>query len=52
MTVFVFSLLSKAGVDQSTLLYLAVFKVVPLELVGVLEISRRVGTLPLAEEML
>ncbi|XP_061091745.1 DDB1- and CUL4-associated factor 17 isoform X2 [Conger conger] len=32
----------QAGVDQSTLLYLAVFKVVPMELVGVLEISRRV----------
>ncbi|XP_035266907.1 DDB1- and CUL4-associated factor 17 isoform X1 [Anguilla anguilla] len=35
-------LVRQAGVDQSTLLYLAVFKVVPLELVGVLEISRRV----------
>ncbi|KAJ8351990.1 hypothetical protein SKAU_G00234660 [Synaphobranchus kaupii] len=32
----------QTGVDQSTLLYLAVFKVVPLELVSVLEINRKV----------
>ncbi|KAJ8255414.1 hypothetical protein GJAV_G00204610 [Gymnothorax javanicus] len=36
------ALARQAGVDQSTLLYLAVFKVLPLELVGVLEISKRV----------
>ena len=52
MTLYLLSLFSKAGVDQTTLLYLAVFKVVPLELVGVLEISRRVGALLLAEVIL
>ncbi|KAI1884838.1 hypothetical protein AGOR_G00213960 [Albula goreensis] len=32
----------QAGVDQSTLMYLAAFSVAPLELVGVLEINKRV----------
>ncbi|KAG7464008.1 hypothetical protein MATL_G00182730 [Megalops atlanticus] len=32
----------QAGLDQTTLMYLAVFKVAPLELVGILEINKRV----------
>ncbi|KAJ8416852.1 hypothetical protein AAFF_G00327300 [Aldrovandia affinis] len=31
----------QAGVDQSTLMYLAVFKVVPLKLVGILDINKK-----------
>lgn len=45
LTLFLFLSLPQAGVESNVIMHLAIFKVFPLDLIGLLEINKKVNPL-------